>query len=54
MSTYVGELCKCGERIAHPELYTYQCPGCGLKYRVNPASKTKPIEILNKSNFGGK
>ena len=54
MSAYLGEMCKCGVRIAHPEEYIYECSGCGLKYRVNPASKSKPIEILNKSNFEGK
>ena len=51
MSTYLGELCNfCGERITHPELYVYKCLGCGLKFKMHPAAKSKTVEILNKSN----
>ena len=49
--SYVGELCKCGERITHPEVYVYECLGCGLKFKMNPAAKSKTVEIFKKSKY---
>lgn len=51
MSTYVGEICICGERITHPEAYVYECLGCSFKFKMHPAAKSKTVEILNKSNL---
>ena len=51
--SYVGEICNfCGERITHPEVYVYECLGCGLKFKMHPvAIKSKTVEILNKSKY---
>ena len=38
--------CRCGATMENSELYTYECPVCGFKYKMHPADPKKSITVL--------